>query len=587
MEANKNRFIKGSVPVILIRILLIVSAAILLCYFLVTAVFSSLGLSEYVRLEVTTMHNHASYIADKASVYLEKRMSKERFDSLIGDDTNIWNASVYVYDREKKLVGGISAFDAENDTELIADYVGDVFSGSSVEVPGGILVGVPVTSKFGNVIGAVFMIKPVSEVHSEMAGMKDALRAAFIMAFVAMLLPIYITVSYSIERPVKRMTDAAERMAAGDYNTTAEIRGRGELAVLGRSLNELATSLNGTIGDLRAERNLLDEILSGMEDGVIAFDLESRLLRHNPAAARLMGCGDTIPFDNDVMRTVMDHAEQLSDENTSIVFNTASGERILHIRMNLIRHESSNGYILALLHDVTESARYEQSRKDYVANVSHELRTPVANIKGIAEALCDGLVSEENQHRYYNHLYTEADRLSRLIDDLLELSRMQAGKLSVTKRKMDVYELIMGVTDRFSHTAEENGTKLVTDCPEQIAKAYSNEDRIEQVLIILIDNAIKHSASGDVVVRAQEINASQITVSVENEGQISDDDIPHLFERFYKADRAHSGGGSGLGLSIASEIMGLLNEKLWVTSENGRVTFAFTLSIYRNNRTEV
>jgi len=172
--------------------------------------------------------------------------------------------------------------------------------------------------------------------------------------------------------------------------------------------------------------------------------------------------------------------------------------------------------------------------------------------------------------------------LSRLIDDLLELSRMQSGKLSMAKRKMDVYETVMGVADRFSRTAEENGVALITECPEDIDKVYSNEDRIEQVLIILIDNAIKHSNTENVIVRAQEINTTQITVSVENSGSISDEDMPHLFERFYKADRSHSGGGSGLGLSIASEIMALLNEKLWVTSENGKVTFAFTLARYRD-----
>ena len=579
---NLKTPIIGTTPGILIRILFIVSASILICYALVSVVFSSLGLSAFVNLEVSTMNKHCRYIATLTNQYFEKRMTDDRYLFMLGEDSNIWNASVYVFDASGNLVIRSDNNTTEKDLEAIAPYLDKVLSGEDVQVANGIITGAPVNSTFHNVTGAVFMIKPISDVYRAMTSIKDALRVAFVMAFLVVILPIYLVVSITLANPIKRMISAAEQMAAGDYKTIPDIKGNGELAVLGRSLNELSRSLNKTIGDLQAERNLLNEILSGMEDGVIAFDINMRMVRHNPAAARLLGGDDKLPYDSDVMRTIIDHIPQIEGDNSSVVFNTDCGDRLLHIRMNLIHSEQGKSFVLVLLHDATESARYEQSRRDYVANVSHELRTPVANIKNISEALCDGIVAQDELQKYYKHLYKESDRLSRLINDLLELSRMQSGKLSLSKRKTNLYEIILDVADRFSRTAQEAGRVLTADCPIDIPFVYTNEDRIEQVLIILIDNAVKHSESEEIIIRAETISASQITVSVINEGEIAEEDLPHLFERFYKADRSHSGGGSGLGLSIASEIMALLNEELWVTSENGIVTFAFTLSIFRN-----
>ena len=231
-----------------------------------------------------------------------------------------------------------------------------------------------------------------------------------------------------------------------------------------------------------------------------------------------------------------------------------------------------------MIQDVTEAARLEQTRRDYVANVSHELRTPIASIRGLSDALCDGLVKkDEDRLRYYGYIQHEAMRLSRLIDDLLELSRLQSGTVAIARCKMSVNDLIYDVADRYGTIAKDNGKTLSVSMPEGEHDAYSNPDRCEQVLIALLDNAIKHSASGEVDLSVGE-DDDKYTISVSNPGEIAEADIDHLFERFYKADRAHTGEGTGLGLAIAKEIMELMGERIWAESKDGRVVFSFTVA---------
>ena len=236
-----------------------------------------------------------------------------------------------------------------------------------------------------------------------------------------------------------------------------------------------------------------------------------------------------------------------------------------------------------MIQDVTEAARLEQTRRDYVANVSHELRTPLASLRGLTDALHDGLVKkEEDKQRYYGYIQREAIRLSRLIDDLLELSRLQSGAVAIACRDMRVNDLIYAVADRYSAIARDGGNTLSVAMPQGEHTAYGNPDRCEQVLIALLDNAIKHSSSGEIKLCVDE-EKERYTLSVVNPGSIDEADITHIFERFYKADRAHSGEGTGLGLAIAREIMELMGEKIWAESANGEVKFCFTIKKQQAN----
>lgn len=235
-------------------------------------------------------------------------------------------------------------------------------------------------------------------------------------------------------------------------------------------------------------------------------------------------------------------------------------------------------------HFAVESERLEQTRRDYVANVSHELRTPIAAIRAMGETLRDGMAkSEEKQKMFYNNIVRESMRLSRLVDDLLELSRLQSGVAAMQKTQFDLREVIENVADTYSYLAAESGLEfaLAADMDKAIP-AFSSPDRVEQVLIILLDNAIKHTPVGGTVTLHAAKKGGRIEMRVSDTGEgIPQEDIPYIFERFYKVDKSHSGRGTGLGLSIAQEIIRGLGESVWVESDTGGTSFFLTVGCFQ------
>ncbi|MDR0812544.1 MAG: HAMP domain-containing histidine kinase [Oscillospiraceae bacterium] len=226
-----------------------------------------------------------------------------------------------------------------------------------------------------------------------------------------------------------------------------------------------------------------------------------------------------------------------------------------------------------------ESARLEQTRRDYVANVSHELRTPIASIRAMGETLRDNMTkTDDKKVLFYNNIVRESMRLSRLVDDLLELSRLQAAE-SIQKKTFDLREVLQNVTDMYSHIAEESEVTLnIEQNPDSPVPVFSNPDRAEQLLVILLDNALKHTPEGGEISLTLQQTPDSVAVTVANTGEtIPPEDLPHIFERFYKVDKSHSGGGTGLGLSIAKEIVKGLGEAIHAKSADGNTQFCFTL----------
>ena len=239
---------------------------------------------------------------------------------------------------------------------------------------------------------------------------------------------------------------------------------------------------------------------------------------------------------------------------------------------------------VGLISDITQSERLERTRREYVSNVSHELRTPLTAMRALVEPLKEGMVtSEADRMRYYDIILREVMRLSRLINDQLELSRLQSGTIAIEKKRMALDDLVYDVCDRYGSIAREHGLELnvPTDfsaCPP----VFANADRMEELLIILLDNAIKYTEKGSVSVSAV-WDDELVRLSVRDTGiGIAEEDLPYVFDRFYKVDKAHSGKGSGLGLSIAKELLRRMGEDISVSSEKGVGTeFTFTIHVYR------
>ena len=566
---------------ILRRIVVIILLSVLLSAVLTTAAFYYSGGRVFSGIKAKELRPRAEYLANITAEYLQGLITKESYERSIGRGFKVWDASMYAYD----ACGDLFAYPANEDSTVNKDAISgllqNVLKGESVYSPNtknhaGVLIGEPVVSRFGNVIGALFLVKPLNELNAAMGSLIYALIISMIASSLIMILPAYLG-SRSIVRPIRQMNVTANAMAGGNFTAKAEEEGTDELVQLGRSLNHLSAALSATISDLTLEKNRLHAVINGIGEGIIAIDAEGKIIKTNSAALRLLGgsYADDITALPAYRQAAEDIGCVLGGETVSKELKVR--DRILRVAITPLTDGGRGEGAVMLIRDITEASRLEQTRTEYVANVSHELRTPIASIRGLADALNDGLVKkDEDKARYYGYILRESMRLSRLIDDLLELSRLQSGTIAFKKQFISINELIEDVADRYVSAAREKGLNVEIDIGEPY-KVYTNPDRAEQVLVALTDNAIKYGYSGTLRFSAEK-KGDSLYISVSNPGSIADEDIDHVFERFYKADKAHAGQGTGLGLSIVNEVLGLLGERIWAKSENGKVTFTFTLS---------
>ena len=574
---------------ILRRIVVIILLSVLLSAVMTTAAFYYSGGRVFSGIKAKELRPRAEYLANITAEYLQGLITKETYERSIGRGFKVWDASMYAYDACGDLFAYPASEDSTVNKDAISGLLQNVLKGESVYSPNtknhaGVLIGEPVVSRFGNVIGALFLVKPLNELNAAMGSLIYALIISMIASSLIMILPAYLG-SRSIVRPIRQMNVTANAMAGGNFTAKAEEEGTDELVQLGRSLNHLSAALSATISDLTLEKNRLHAVINGIGEGIIAIDAEGKIIKTNSAALRLLGgsYADDITALPAYRQAAEDIGCVLGEETVSKELKVR--DRILRVAITPLTDGGRGEGAVMLIRDITEASRLEQTRTEYVANVSHELRTPIASIRGLADALNDGLVKkDEDKARYYGYILRESMRLSRLIDDLLELSRLQSGTIAFKKQFISINELIEDVADRYVSAAREKGLNVEIDIGEPY-KAYTNPDRAEQVLVALTDNAIKYGYSGTLRFSAEK-KGDSLYISVSNPGSIADEDIDHVFERFYKADKAHAGQGTGLGLSIVNEVLELLGERIWVKSENGTVTFTFTLSTVKPDNSQ-
>lgn len=574
---------------ILRRIVVIILLSVLLSAVLTTAAFYYSGGRVFSGIKAKELRPRAEYLANITAEYLQGLITKETYERSIGRGFKVWDASMYAYDACGDLFAYPASEDSTVNKDAISGLLQNVLKGETVYSPNtknhaGVLIGEPVVSRFGNVIGALFLVKPLNELNAAMGSLIYALIISMIASSLIMILPAYLG-SRSIVRPIRQMNVTANAMAGGNFTAKAEEEGTDELVQLGRSLNHLSAALSATISDLTLEKNRLHAVINGIGEGIIAIDAEGKIIKTNSAALRLLGgsYADDITALPAYRQAAEDIGCVLGGETVSKELKVR--DRILRVAITPLTDGGRGEGAVMLIRDITEASRLEQTRTEYVANVSHELRTPIASIRGLADALNDGLIKkDEDKARYYGYILRESMRLSRLIDDLLELSRLQSGTIAFKKQFISINELIEDVADRYVSAAREKGLNVEIDIGEPY-KVYTNPDRAEQVLVALTDNAIKYGYSGTLRFSAEK-KGDSLYISVSNPGSIADEDIDHVFERFYKADKAHAGQGTGLGLSIVNEVLELLGERIWVKSENGTVTFTFTLSTVKPDNSQ-
>ena len=403
-----------------------------------------------------------------------------------------------------------------------------------------------------------------------------------------------VLISSQIINPLQKMRDQTKQIAEGNYSTTLDINSEDEIGQLAESINYLSVRVGDAQDLTEAERQRLDSVLRHMTDGVIATDRRGKVTIINDRSLSILNKTQEEVIGESIIEA-LDLSERFSfrelfDQHDSILLNYANdeGETIIRAEYSVIQRES--GFISGLvwvLTDITEHEKIERDRKQFVSNISHELRTPLTSVRSYSEALVDGAIKDEKVAvEFLNVIQTETDRMIRMISDLLHLSRMDAKQQVINRELIIFKDLVNHILDRFdmmlqSEDYEGKNYIIKRELMEEEVWVEIDQDKLIQVIDNIMNNAIKYSPDGGTIYVRLMSTHNQLVLSIQDQGLgIPQESIPHLFDRFYRVDKARSRaqGGSGLGLSIAKEEIELHNGTIWVNSiENKGTTFFISL----------
>lgn len=425
-----------------------------------------------------------------------------------------------------------------------------------------------VVSQDGVTLGSVHLGRQMNLVEDKSALLST--RLLFLILALLLLFGIFLfMMARWIVIPAYRLIGASRAMAAGNFRVRADESVPGEMGYLSSVFNNMADELYASFEALKYEKSSMVLVLEGLSEGILAIDLHGEVIHRNAVLRQLLGTR-TQEVERDLFRMLHVCLRDGQEwERTLWVQETC-----LEILVSPIFGEGEAVLgAVALVRDITTKQRLEQTRHDYVANITHELRTPLATMRGLMEPLADGLVEEEkDRQRYYHIILQEILRLSRLVNDLLELSGLQSGQAAIEIEEVDVPLLLFELKERFEKAYAEKGVAWQVEAPEEELLVMANEDRLSQVLTILVDNALKYTGPGGTACLSVEPQAGdKLRFCVRDTGVgIEPQHLAHLFDRFYQADRSHSERGNGLGLSIAQEILGKMDMELLVQSQVGK-----------------
>ena len=434
-------------------------------------------------------------------------------------------------------------------------------------------------------VGVLYVRANMKSVYSTI----NNIMGIFVIASLAAMvlgLGIAIIIARAITRPIEEMKQQTQRIARGDYAGQVRVYSDDELGQLAKAINNLSIRVEESQESTEAERRRLDSVLSHMSDGVIATDRRGNITIINETASDFMDVTAEKAIGNsilDILKIRDDYSlRDLIENQDELMLDFSSNERdlILNAYFSLIQRES--GFISGLvcvLHDVTEQQKIDNDRKQFVSNVSHELRTPLTSLRSYIEALSDGAWKDpEVAPGFLKVTQEETDRMIRMINELLSLSRMDSGTTRVDMELVNINEMFNYVLDRFDMILkkDDNPAKYYTIKREFTKRDLWVEidtDKFTQVLDNIMNNAIKYSPDGGVVTCRLLETHNQVIISISDQGLgIPRADLGHVFDRFFRVDKARSRaqGGTGLGLAISKEVVQMLGGRIWVDSVEGK-----------------
>lgn len=413
----------------------------------------------------------------------------------------------------------------------------------------------------------------------------------------------YKIASFLISRSLREIAAWAQAVTGGDLSKRISITARDEMGELADSLNSMSQRIQSRMEGFIADKSRLEAVFLSMFDGVMIIDRKGAIILMNRTLKEFLRVEQDVagkkPLEvirnieiQEIVDKVLNLNSRFESREITVLIHPMKfhemnqrEEKILLVHATpVFREQRCDGAVL-VFHDITELRRLEQVRRDFVANVSHELRTPVSTIQGYAETLLEGALEDKaHAKEFLRIIYDDAERLSKLINDLLDLSRVESGQWKMMPRESALEPVVDKILAAVKNQADSNAVRLLKDVPKDLPKVRMDEDSIAQVLVNLVENAVKYNQHGGYVKVSARATDGYVEVSVEDTGiGIPQEDIPRIFERFYRVDKARSRelGGTGLGLSIVKHIIQAHRGEVTVESELGKgSTFRFTLPTF-------
>jgi len=442
-------------------------------------------------------------------------------------------------------------------------------------------IAIPMISSDNDVTGAIYISADLSSVEQNIKSIRKILTNATIWALCITAL-LGNLLSKTFTGPIKEVTSKAERLAKGDFGQVITVKSRDEVGQLTEMFNYLTVRLKSSLEDIYREKSKLETILTHMTDGIIAVDKAGIVIHANPASYKIFGIKEEDLYNKDIDSV----SEQLklgvtrkdifeeSDRN----FNILNINNLI-VKMSVVLSKNEKGEkegAILVLQDVTEQEKLDKMRKEFVANVSHELRTPLTTIKSYTETLLDGaLENKEYTVNFLKVIHSESERMTRLVKDLLQLSKLDYDKMDWNMKKLNIRNILKECTYKMEISAKQKNQSIFFEADEDIPEISGDKDRIEQVFINIISNAIKYTPEGGNIHVSARVKDNNVEIRIADTGiGIPKEDLPRLFERFYRVDKARSRamGGTGLGLSIAKNIVEAHKGTIGIESEYGKGT---------------
>lgn len=448
-----------------------------------------------------------------------------------------------------------------------------------------------------NVLGVIYLESSLEGVYSQLSNINEIFYKGSIIAMLISIV-VGIFVARAITSPIVEMRKQAQTMARGDFSQKVKVYGQDEISQLAITFNHLNDRLKHSLATTEKEQRKLSSVVENMSEGVIATDSKGEITLVNEAAGRLFNRNPNAMISKNVLNILQleDKIENIEElqEAGSLILDFSDDEQIFFVRANFSaiydeNHENISGYI-TVLSDVTEEEKIEQERREFVSNVSHELRTPLTTLSSYIEALNDGAWRDsELAPKFLNVIQNETERMIRMVNSLLQLSRVDSKELALHRETVEFTTFFLEIIERFEmNVKEEQSITFERVIPDESYYVWIDRDRMTQVIDNIISNAIKYSPNGGKITFKIEKRIRQIVISVKDEGiGIEYDQLDKIFDRFYRVDKARTRelGGTGLGLAITRELVEAHYGRIWANSRVGEgTTIYFTLPLMNEMR---